>query len=503
MGGNAAVGYAPCMSGNVHVDVVVVGAGLSGIGAACHLQRHCPDRSYAILEARARMGGTWDLFRYPGIRSDSDMHTLGYSFRPWKSPKAIADGPSILAYIQDTAREFGVERHIRYGHRVYAADWSARHARWTVRAHHGDEEVSFTCSYLYFCAGYYRYSAGHEPEFPGRDDFGGIVVHPQKWPEGLDYAGKKVVIIGSGATAVTLVPAMAETADHVTMLQRSPTYMIALPDEDAIANRLKQVLPERVAYRLVRAKNTRLLEFAYRLSRRRPAFMRRRLLARVRKQLGPDYDVDTHFTPRYGVWDQRLCLVPNGDLFTTIRGGRASVVTDHIERFTADGIALRSGEHLPADIIVTATGLHLVTIGQAQVTLDGEAIDFSKLWSYKGFAYSDVPNLGTAFGYINASWTLRADLVSEYVCRLLNHMRATGTSQCTPRLRPSDHDMTPRPYIENFTSAYLQRILHELPRQGDRPPWVNTQSYRADRALFGSSIDDGVMQFTGPQGPHA
>ena len=479
-----------------HYDVVVVGAGLSGIGAACQLRRECPDRTFTLLESRARIGGTWDLFRYPGVRSDSDMHTLGYSFRPWTSDKAIADGPAILEYIQDTAREHGIEPHIRFHHRVVTADWSTSEARWTVNARHGDTDVVITCCYLYFCAGYYRYSAGHEPSFEGRTDFEGQVIHPQKWPEDLHYSGKRVVIIGSGATAVTLVPAMAEQAAHVTMLQRSPTYMISMPDKDAIGNGLRRILPEKVAYRIIRAKNTRLQELGYRLSRTRPAFMRKRLLDQVRKQLGPGYDMERHFTPTYGVWDQRLCLVPNGDLFTAIRSGGASVVTAHIDRFTATGIRLKSGEELPADIIITATGLHLVTIGQAQLTLDGRAIDFSKLWTYKGFAYSDVPNLGTAFGYINASWTLRADLVSGYVCRILNHMRATHTDQCTPRLRPTDRSMKPRPYIEDFSAGYLARILPELPRQGDGPPWVNTQSYRADKKLFATPVDDGVMQFT-------
>jgi cation diffusion facilitator CzcD-associated flavoprotein CzcO len=482
-----------------HVDVLVVGAGISGIGAGYHLQTLCPDRSYLILEARNDIGGTWDLFRYPGVRSDSDMHTLGYRFKPWTQAQAIADGPSIMAYLRETVAEHGIDRHIRFGHHVSAAEWSSDGATWTVHATNTAtaEEVTVRCNFLFMCSGYYRYSAGHAPEFPGRDDFAGDIVHPQFWPDDLSYAGRRVVVIGSGATAVTLVPAMAGTAGHVTMLQRSPTYIVARPEQDAIANGLRRVLPERWAYELTRRKNVLLQQFFYQRSRTHPAQVKARLLAMVRKELGPDYDVEQHFTPTYNPWDQRLCLVPNGDLFQAIRDGRVSVVTDRIETFTETGIRLQSGRELAADIIVTATGLDLVTLGEVTFSVDGQPVDFASTWTYKGFAYSDVPNLAASFGYINASWTLRADLIAEYVCRLLNHMRVTGTVQCTPRLRPSDRSMPGRPWIVDFSSGYMQRALHLMPRQGDREPWLNPQRYRHDRNVFRKGpVDDGVMQFT-------
>ena len=482
-----------------HVDVIVVGAGISGIGAGYHLQTLCPDRSYVILEGRDDIGGTWDLFRYPGVRSDSDMHTLGYSFKPWTAEKSIADGPSIMAYLRETVREHGIDRHIRFGHHVDRASWSSDDARWTVEARRPatGEAVTLTCNFLFMCSGYYRYSAGHDAQLPGTERFEGTLVHPQFWPEDLDVTGKEVVVVGSGATAVTLVPALAETAAHVTMLQRSPTYVVARPDRDAIANRLRRVLPDRLAYRITRWKNTSLQQLMYRKAREEPEKVRARLLGMVREQLGPDYDVDTHFTPTYMPWDQRLCLVPNGDLFQAIRSGRASVVTDRIDTFTETGIRLRSGRDLRADVIVTATGLELVTLGEVAFEVDGEPVDFSRTWTYKGMAYSDVPNLVSSFGYINASWTLRADLTCEYVCRLLNHMRRTGTVQCTPRLRPSDAGMPQRPWIENFSSNYMQRGMPLMPRQGDREPWINPQDYKRDKKLFRESpLDDGVMQFT-------
>jgi monooxygenase len=481
-----------------HFDVIVVGAGLSGIGAGYHLQANCPNRSYAILEGRADIGGTWDLFRYPGIRSDSDMHTLGYSFKPWSASKAIADGPSILSYLRETVAEFGIDRHIRFNHLVSRAEWSSADARWTVTSTRADtgDTVELTCGYLYMCSGYYSYRRGYTPEFAGIDRFEGQVVHPQAWPEDLDYAGKRVVVIGSGATAVTLVPAMAETAEHVTMLQRSPTYVVSRPDEDAIANALRRVLPDGLAYDLTRKKNTTLQQVLYKRVRAKPAKAKEQLLKMVRNELGPDYDVDAHFTPTYDPWDQRLCLVPNSDLFKAITAGQASVVTDQIDTFTSTGITLASGEHLDADIVITATGLQLVTLGEMDFVVDGEPVDFASTWSYKGFAYSDVPNLGSAFGYINASWTLRADLISEYVCRLLNHMDATATVQCTPRLRPSDADMPERPWIQNFSSGYMQRVMHLFPKQGDREPWINPQSYGRDKKMFRKSpVADGVMRF--------
>jgi len=480
-----------------HFDVVVVGAGISGIGAGYHLQTLCPERSYVILEGRDDLGGTWDLFRYPGVRSDSDMHTLGYSFKPWTEAKAIADGPSILAYLRETTKEFGIDQHIRYRHLVSRAEWLSDDSRWTVEATANGEPVTFTCNYLFMCSGYYSYKGGYTPEFAGIEQFEGTVVHPQAWPEDLDYAGKRVVVIGSGATAMTLIPAMAATAAHVTMLQRSPTYVAAGPDKDIIANALRKVLPAKAAYAVTRKKNIALQQFIYRQSRTKPARMKATLIKRVGKALGPDYDVATHFTPSYNPWDQRLCLVPNGDLFASIKSGKASVVTDHIDTFTPTGIRLQSGEELAADIVVTATGLNLVTLGEMDFVVDGEPVDFSRTWSYKGCAYSGVPNLASSFGYINASWTLRADLTCEYVCRLLNHMAATRTTQCTPQLRTSDAGMPERPWIDGFSAGYMQRVMHLFPKQGDREPWLNPQHYGRDKQMFRESpIDDGVMQFT-------
>lgn len=482
-----------------HVDVIVVGAGISGIGAGYHLQTTCPDRTYLILEGRDDLGGTWDLFRYPGVRSDSDMHTLGYSFKPWTAARAIADGPAIMQYLRETAAEFGIDRHIRFGHRVRRAEWSSESATWTVEAERAatGETVTFTCGFVFMCSGYYSYRGGYTPEFPGRERFSGLVVHPQDWPEDLDYAGQRVVVIGSGATAVTLVPAMARTAAHVTMLQRSPTYVVSRPDTDAIANALRRVLPDGLAYRITRWKNITLQQLVYRRTRTHPERVKARLLNGVRTELGPDYDVERHFTPTYNPWDERLCLVPNSDLFRAIRSGRASVVTDDIETFTERGIRLSSGVELEADLIVTATGLQLVTLGEVDIVVDGAPVDFSQTWTYKGLAYSDVPNLVSTFGYINASWTLRADLTSEYVCRLLNHLRETGTVQCTPRLRPSDRDMPARPWITGFSPGYIQRSIHLFPKQGDREPWVNPQDYRRDKRLLRRApLDDGVMQFT-------
>ena len=485
-----------------HVDVLIVGAGISGIGAAWHLQDRCPDRTYAILEGRDDLGGTWDLFRYPGVRSDSDMHTLGFSFKPWTADKAIADGPSILAYLKDTAAEFGIDRHIRFGHHVDRASWSSADARWTIEGHRkaDGEAVTLTCGYLFMCSGYYSYKAGYTPDFEGLDRFGGQVVHPQQWPEDLDHAGKRVVVIGSGATAMTLVPAMAESAAHVTMLQRSPTYVVSRADVDSLANTMRKVLPEPLAYELTRTKNVALQQFFYKQTRVRPDKVKVRLIDLVRKELGPDYDVDRHFTPTYNPWDQRLCLVPNSDLFESIRSGKASVVTDRIERFTETGIELASGEVLEADIVVTATGLQLVTLGEMDFVVDGEPVDFSRTWTYKGFAYSDIPNLASSFGYINASWTLRSDLIAEYVCRLLNHLRDTGTTVATAELRPSDVSMPERPWIDGFNPGYMNRVMDRLPRQGDREPWINPQLYGRDKKMFRKSpIDDGVMRFTNPE----
>jgi monooxygenase len=487
-----------------HFDVVVVGAGISGIGAAYHLQALCPDRSYVILEGREDLGGTWDLFRYPGIRSDSDMHTLGFRFKPWTASKSIADGPAILEYLRETVAEYAIEDHIRFRHLVERAEWSSVDARWTVDTTRSDtgETVTFTCNFLYMCSGYYSYKGGYTPEFEGRERFRGEIVHPQAWPDDLDYRDKRVVIIGSGATAVTLLPSMANEAAHVTMLQRSPTYMVSAPDHDVIADALRKVLPARFAYAITRKKNTALTEFFYNRTRTAPDKVKALLLGRVRKEMGDDFDIDRHFTPRYNPWDQRICLVPNSDFFEALRSDRADVVTDHIECFTETGIRLTSGEELEADVIITATGLQLVTVGEMDFVVDGRPVDFADTWTYKGLAYSDVPNMASCFGYIAASWTLRADLTSEYVCRLLNRMRDTGTVQCTPRLRPEDRGMTPRPWIDDFSSGYMQRMMPMLPKQGDRVPWVNTQSYSKDKLLFRKSpVDDGAMRFTTARSP--
>ena len=477
-----------------HVDVIIVGAGLSGIGAACHLKRECPGRSFTILEARDAIGGTWDLFRYPGVRSDSDMHTLGYDFKPWTDAKAIADGPAILEYVRETARENGLMQRIRFGHRVRSARWVSDEARWTVtvdRVGHGRVEI--VGNFLYLCSGYYDYEGGHTPGFDGQENFGGEIVHPQFWPETLDHAGKRVVIIGSGATAMTLAPAMAETGARVTMVQRSPTYVISRPDMDKVANSLRKWLPDRLAYAITRWKNVALQGMFYRQTRVRPAKVRSQLLGLVRRHLGPDYDVATHFTPRYDPWDQRLCLIPNADLFRAIKSGALEVVTDQIDRFTEHGIKLASGRELPADVVVTATGLKLAVMGGVTFTVDGKRVNFPDTTVYKGMMYSDVPNLVQTFGYINASWTLRADLTARYVCRLLNRMAERGVRQCTPRLREEDREMPRRPWIDDFSSGYMQRSMHLFPRQGDRHPWRHAQDYAVDKKLTRAPIEDGVL----------
>jgi monooxygenase len=484
-----------------HFDVVIVGAGLSGIGAARRLQDTCPGKTFAILEGRAVIGGTWDLFRYPGVRSDSDMYTMGYDSKPWLEPKAIADGPSILAYVKDAAIERGIDRHIRFGHMVKSAAWSSEHACWTVTAErdHGGDRVQITCNILFMCSGYYNYENGYTPEFEGSEDFQGRTVHPQQWPEDLDFAGKKVVIIGSGATAMTLVPAIAKTAAHVTMLQRSPTYVVSLPAEDPIANALRKFLSAKLAHRIIRWKNIQFQRYLYRQTREKPDKVKRKLLGLVRKHLGPDYDIDTHFNPDYNPWDQRLCLVPDANLFKAIRSGKADVVTDRIARFTTGGVKLESGRDLEADIIVTATGLNLVLLGSAGFSVDGEPVNFPDTVSYKGMMFSGVPNLVYTLGYINASWTLRSELVAEYVCRLVNHMDALNMRQCTPRLRTQDQSMQRRFMIEDFTPGYMRRVMHLFPRQGDRDPWRNTQNYALDKQMIRHApLEDGVLDFANP-----
>ena len=513
-----------------HFDVLIIGAGLSGIDAAWHLQKNNPKKSFVILENRERIGGTWDLFRYPGIRSDSDMLTMGYGFRPWTHPSTISPGDAIRDYVTDTAKDAGIDRHIRFRHIVLSASWDSNTARWTIEVERrlppsaiatlgtspasggGDkgavlahppplagegggsaDRLTLTTNFLFSCAGYYKYDAGYTPTFPGRENFKGTLVHPQHWPETLDYAGKRVVVIGSGATAMTLVPAMAKTAAHVTMLQRSPTYVVSRPEQDALANRLRKLLPASWAYAIPRWKNILLGMYFYNLTRKKPARVKEMILKGVRDQLGPDYDVAKHFTPTYNPWDQRLCLVPDADLFKAIKQGRAEVVTDHIERFTATGIKLKSGQELQADIIVTATGLQLEALGGTTVTVDGEPIDFGKTFTYKGLMYSGVPNLASVFGYTNASWTLRADLICDYVCRLLNTMDDKAVQIVTPRLR--DATLKPEPWLD-FSSGYVQRALAMLPKQGPKAPWRQNQNYFADiKDMRRAPIEDGVLEF--------
>jgi cation diffusion facilitator CzcD-associated flavoprotein CzcO len=484
---------------HAHVDVLIVGAGLSGIGAAYHLQKKCPGKSYTILEARSRSGGTWDLFRYPGIRSDSDMYTLGYSFRPWEDPKAIADGDSILAYVRDTAQRNGIADKIRFNHRVTRAAWSSEDASWTVEAQRTDtgETVKFTAGFVFACSGYYRYDRGHTPAFKGTDRFRGQIVHPQFWTDAIDYGDKRVVVIGSGATAVTLVPALAERAAHVTMLQRSPSYVVSLPAEDGLANRLRRMLPSKLAYHLVRWKNVTMMMLSFQLSRRRPRLMKSLIRRGVQRELPPGYDVDTHFNPRYNPWDQRLCLVPDGDLFQAISEGRATIVTDAIDTFTATGLKLASGRELSADLIVTATGLELIPLGGIELTVDERPIDLADTLGYRGMMISGVPNLAVAFGYTNASWTLKCDLTCEYVCRLLRHMDTHGYRICVA----DNHDPTvvPEPFID-FNSGYVLRAVDKFPKQGSRRPWRLHQNYALDLvSLRFSRLEDGVLRFARAQ----
>jgi cation diffusion facilitator CzcD-associated flavoprotein CzcO len=479
-----------------HVDVLVVGAGLSGIGAGYRIQTRTPDRTYEILEARDVIGGTWDLFRYPGVRSDSDMFTLGYPFHPWKDPKAIADGPSILRYIKETAATYGIDRRIRFGHRVVRASWSSADALWTVDVEVGPERdpSTYTCSFLYFCSGYYSYDTGYAVDFPGRADFRGRIVHPQQWPEDLDHRGRQVVVIGSGATAVTIVPAMAAEAAHVTMLQRSPSYVVARPARDALADRIRALLPERIAHRLVRGKNVVFSTLTYQYFRRWPERAAALLRSGAAAALGDVVPVDPHFAPKYNPWDQRLCLVPEGDLFTALRQRDASIVTDRIASFTPDGIRLESGQELPADIIVTATGLKMVTFGQVELTVDGRKVEPSETLVYKGLMFSGVPNLAWCVGYINNSWTLRADLTAQYVCRLLNHMRRNHYTTCVPQADPVGA-ASGAPLL-NLTSGYVRRVADTLPQQGARQPWRMRQNYLLDlAALRLGRIDDRAMRF--------
>jgi cation diffusion facilitator CzcD-associated flavoprotein CzcO len=479
-----------------HFDVLIIGAGLSGICAGYYLQTHCPSRRYAILEGRAAIGGTWDLFRYPGVRSDSDMFTLGYSFRPWKQARAIGDGPAILQYLRETAEEFGIDRHIRFQHRVCSASWSSEQARWTIEAEEGQDKkpVRCTCNFLFLCSGYYDYEKGHTPSFAGSEEFQGRLIHPQHWPRDLDCRGQRIVVIGSGATAVTLVPALAETAAHVTMLQRSPSYILSIPAEDRIARVLRQLLPGWAAYRLIRWKNILLGIFFYRLCRRSPERVRRFFRRSLARELPPEVDIERHFKPRYNPWDQRVCIAPDADLFRAMRAGRASVVTDEIVTFTRQGILLASGQELQADIIVTATGLKLLACGGIRLSVDGTVVEPGQCLTYKGLMLSNVPNCAVCVGYINASWTLRAELSAAYVCRLLQEMDRHGYARCVPRCDPGTVETRP---LLTLTSGYLQRGRDLFPKQGSKPPWALHQNYLLDLlSLHFGKVDDGIMEFS-------
>jgi cation diffusion facilitator CzcD-associated flavoprotein CzcO len=476
-----------------HFDVIIVGAGISGIGAARHLQKYCPGKSFAILEARDAMGGTWDLFRYPGIRSDSDMFTLGYGFHPWRDDKIIADGPSIKSYVERTAKEYGLDRHVRFGTRVETIAFDTASARWTVAASTKQGEKKISGDFLWMCTGYYRYSAGYAPDFPGADQFRGEIVHPQHWPENFDYAGKNVVVIGSGATAVTLIPSMTDKARHVVMLQRSPSWFYSLPQSSNLAGKLSPIIGKPLAFRLLRWYRIAFQQIMYRMIRARPEKAGENLLNLVREQLPAGYDVEKHFHPRYAPWDQRLCVVPDGDLFKAISAGKASVETDEIDRFVEDGIRLKSGKTLKADVIVTATGLHLEAMGGAKASVDGKAFEIAKALHYKGLMLSGLPNAVFFFGYTNSSWTLRADLVSRYVVRLLNFMDKNGFDVATPV--NADPTLKEEPFL-NLSSGYIVRALDRLPKQGDKAPWANPQSFFFDvRDLRYGKIDDGVMRF--------
>ncbi|MBO6576633.1 MAG: NAD(P)/FAD-dependent oxidoreductase [Rhodothermales bacterium] len=481
------------------VEVLIVGAGVSGIGSAWHLATRCPDRSFLILEGRDRIGGTWDLFRYPGIRSDSDMYTFGYRFRPWTEGKVFADGPSIRRYVADTASEHGIHRRIRFGHTVTEARFDTASARWTVRAQTDAGLRVFRCRFLLMCAGYYRYDRGHRPAFPNEHAFKGRFVHPQHWPEDLNLRGKRVLVIGSGATAVTIVPAIADEAAHVTMLQRSPTYIAAWPSRDKWADRLHRFLPAGLAHRLIRRKNILGGIGFYQLSQRLPERVKRNVMEAARAAIDdPTVDVDFHFSPSYKPWDQRFCLAPDGDFFAAIRDGKASIATDHIARFTADGVELKSGEHIPADVVVTATGLEMLLFGGIPLYLDGKRLRASELVTYRGMMLGHVPNFAVAFGYTNASWTLKVDLTAERVCRLLNYMRRHGYDLCVPT-PPADLERAP---LLTFSSGYVQRALDELPRQGSRPPWRTYQNYVQDMlAIRYGRLRDGHMVFKRAQEP--
>lgn len=482
------------MSAPEHFDVLIVGAGISGIGAAVHLQDKSPSSSFAILEGREHLGGTWDLFRYPGVRSDSDMFTLGYGFKPWTRDKSIASGESIRDYLGEAVDDHGLRSRIRLGHRVVSADWSSASDTWTLRVECGSQQFELTCSFLLMCSGYYSYKGGYTPELPGRDCFEGQIIHPQHWPEDLDYAGKRIVVIGSGATAVTLIPSLAKRAARVTMLQRSPGYLSVDSDVDAFARRLRRVVGSRLSYKYIRLRNTRRQQATYKAAKGDPEAFKRGLFDVIRDRVGQEF-LERHFTPNYQPWDQRLCLVPNGDMFDAIADGSADVVTGRIETFTEQGIRLTTGEEIEADIVVTATGLQLVPPGEATFRVDGEQVDFSKRWTYKGLAYSGVPNLIFFFGYINTSWTVRIELVADFACRVVNRMRETGSTRVLPTLRDDDAHMSQSPFIAGISSGYFERANGVLPKQGDRAPWINPQDHKVTKRLLAGPLEDGVLRF--------
>ncbi len=482
------------------VDVLIVGAGLSGIGAAAHLTMQCPNKSYAIIEQRQDMGGTWDLFRYPGIRFDTDVFTMGYRFKPWRNPKNLADGSDVRAYVSETAAEFGIVPHIRFGHRVLSADWSSADACWTVKVRRDSDGdvVTYQASFLYMAAGYYDYEAGYRPEFPGEADFAGQIVHPQHWPEDLDYSGKTVVVIGSGATAITLVPAMAEVAKKVVMLQRTPTYLYPVPQTSVLDTWLRKIMPASAAHSITRRWNIGMQRFAFRMARRNPERMKRNLLKWAREKLPADYpSFEKDFVPPYNPWEQRACAVPEDDMYKAICSGKAEIATDHIDHFTPKGIVLKSGRELEADIIVTATGLNLVTMGKMAMSVDGEPTRMSEHYYYKGAMFSDIPNMVSIFGYVNASWTLKADIVADYVCRLLKVMDSKGAKIANPKLGKTE--MPRLPFVGEFSSGYIARAAQDLPVNGDRHPWRVLQNYHAEKKILTKDpVDDGVLVFSGP-----
>ncbi len=480
-------------------DVIIVGAGISGISAACYLHRDCPDKSYTILEARHAVGGTWDLFRYPGIRSDSDMHTFGFKFKPWTNAKAISDGPSILEYLREAVEEYDVEKNIRFGRKVTSAAWDSASSTWTVTTLSDSGEVQqVTGRLLFMCSGYYSYAKGYTPDLPGLENFKGEIIHPQHWPEELDYTNKRVAVIGSGATAVTIVPSMADDVEHITMIQRSPTYILSFPAIDKIANFLRRILPDQAAYALTRWRNIRFQSYIYKRAMKYPDKMRDFILKRVRKALNSDIDVEKHFTPSYNPWEQRLCLVPDSDLFHALNAGKASVVTGSIQSIQEDSVLMKDGTTVDCDILVTATGLNLEVLGGVEFFQDGEPIEFPNHFMYQGMMFSDVPNLIQTFGYINASWTLRADLNSHFVCKTLKEMDRRGATQIVPVLRETEQNMEARDWVTEFNPGYFQRALHLFPRQGDHAPWHNTQDFLLDEKLLRNGPpSDGVLQFRG------